>query len=114
MSYKQLVVPIFDFTICLFDSVDDIPDNVARPDMDSATAAMTIHRPENDIMGIVLNPDHPLSINTVAHEAVHVAMDVLDTCKVDFTQESHEILAYLTGWLVEQFCDQFNLSVTNN
>jgi len=41
--------------------------------------------------------------NSMAHEATHMAVKTLDWVGVEYTAESHEALAYVVGWLVQQF-----------
>jgi len=40
-------------------------------------------------------------INTVAHEAVHAAIRVLDYCGITFDAKNDEALAYLVGYISE-------------
>ena len=53
---------------------------------------------------ILLNVDYGKeykSINTISHEAFHVAYRILDYCGVELTNSSNECYAYLAGWAAE-------------
>lgn len=41
-------------------------------------------------------------INTAAHEALHTAWAILDTCHAKVSPSNHEPMAYLIGWLVDE------------
>ena len=41
--------------------------------------------------------------NTVAHEATHLAMKTLEFAGVEIDYDNHEALAYLVGYITEQF-----------
>lgn len=54
----------------------------------------------SDIVGLDKKLD---MINTAAHEALHVAMDIFNVCCESVNPEnSNESLAYLIGWLTEK------------
>lgn len=52
---------------------------------------------------VILNSlqDDEWNINTFAHEALHVTMAILNSCKVGYSEESEEAYAYLTGYITE-------------
>lgn len=50
--------------------------------------------------------------NTIAHEAVHCAWRILDLAGVEVEAGNHEVLAYMTGWIVEQATAYFNKNYT--
>lgn len=52
---------------------------------------------------VILNSlqDDEWNINTFAHEALHVTMAILSSCKVEYSEESEEAYAYLTGYITE-------------
>ncbi len=49
-----------------------------------------------------------LSVNTIAHECVHAAMQILSEVNIPITTENDEPLAYLLGYLVEKVLYQAN------
>lgn len=48
-----------------------------------------------------LGVDELYDINTIAHEAFHVTMDLLNTCRLPYSDDSCEAYAYLLGYLTE-------------
>lgn len=42
-----------------------------------------------------------MDMNTIAHESLHVAMEILNYCDVTFDFNHQEALCYLTGWVAE-------------
>jgi len=52
------------------------------------------------------------NINTVSHESVHMAYNILSRCGVRVSARNHESLAYLVGWIVDQV-DEFYQELIN-
>ena len=52
---------------------------------------------------VILNSlqDDEWNINTFAHEALHVTMAILTSCKVEYSEETEEAYAYLEGYVTE-------------
>ena len=48
-----------------------------------------------------IGTDELYDINTIAHEAFHVTMDLLNTCRLPYSDDSCEAYAYLLGYLTE-------------
>lgn len=48
-----------------------------------------------------LGIDELFDINTISHEAFHITMDLLDACKLPYSEDSCEAYAYLQGYLTE-------------
>lgn len=48
-----------------------------------------------------LSTDDAFNINTIAHEAFHVTMDILDECDLQYSDDSCEAYAYLQGYITE-------------
>lgn len=48
-----------------------------------------------------LGKDELFDINTIAHEAFHITMDLLDACKLTYSDDSCEAYAYLQGYITE-------------
>lgn len=54
---------------------------------------------------IVFNSKKFMEIETITHEALHVAIDVFSDLGINFDGKSQEALAYYTGWVAE-CCEQ--------
>lgn len=48
-----------------------------------------------------IGKDALFDINTISHEAFHITMDLLDACKLPYSDDSCEAYAYLQGYLTE-------------
>lgn len=48
-----------------------------------------------------LGKDEFFDINTMSHEAFHVTMEILNICKLPYSDDSCEAYAYLQGYLTE-------------
>lgn len=48
-----------------------------------------------------LGVDELFDINTISHEAFHVTMDLLNECRLPYSDDSCEAYAYLQGYLTE-------------
>lgn len=48
-----------------------------------------------------LTGDEYFDINTFSHEAFHVTMDILDSCRLSYSEDSCEAYAYLQGYITE-------------
>ena len=48
-----------------------------------------------------LGRDELFDINTISHEAFHITMDLLDACKLPYSEDSCEAYAYLQGYITE-------------
>ena len=48
-----------------------------------------------------LGIDEYFDINTISHEAFHITMDLLDACKLPYSEDSCEAYAYLQGYITE-------------
>ena len=48
-----------------------------------------------------LGVDELFDINTISHEAFHITMDLLNTCRLPYSDDSCEAYAYLLGYLTE-------------
>lgn len=48
-----------------------------------------------------LGIDELFDINTISHEAFHITMDLLDACKLQYSEDSCEAYAYLQGYITE-------------
>lgn len=40
-------------------------------------------------------------INTFAHESFHAAVDVLESCNINLSEDTNEVFAYLIGYFTE-------------
>lgn len=40
-------------------------------------------------------------INTFAHESFHAAVDVLESCNINLSEDTNEVFAYLVGYFTE-------------
>lgn len=99
-------IPIFESDLHVFTTHEEIPEEWRVSEIDELTGALTFVRPEmHGAYGMYFNPLHELSINTVAHECLHVTLRLLDACNVKITADNDEVAAYLLGWLTEQVYD---------
>lgn len=48
-----------------------------------------------------LTNDEYYDINTFSHEAFHITMELLDSCKLPYSDDSCEAYAYLQGYITE-------------
>ena len=48
-------------------------------------------------------------IGTASHEAVHIGWSILRGASVEIDEDNHEMLAYLTDWLLTEFMRNFKL-----
>lgn len=48
-----------------------------------------------------IGTDKAFDINTMAHEAFHVTMDILNDCDLQYSDDSCEAYAYLQGYITE-------------
>jgi hypothetical protein len=58
---------------------------------------------DRECIVVILNSlqDTAWNINTFAHEGLHVTMAILNSCKVEYSEESEEAFAYLQGYVTE-------------
>lgn len=80
-----------------YELLDNVPDNMKR----AVTGTVT-----NSQKGLrhhyMLYTSNSIEANTIAHESVHCAIEVLENVNVIITGDNDEALAYLVGFLVEK------------
>ena len=70
------------------------------PDHASGWATL-VKTPEGQVIcALMVSPKN--NRNVVAHECTHIAVMALDWASIEYTADSHEILAMSVGWLVEK------------
>ena len=54
------------------------------------------------------------NINTIIHEAVHMAGMTLKYCSINYSNKNDEPLAYLTAWFAEEMMSILNVSYSSS
>lgn len=117
---KKVEVPIFGFPLYLSNDADEVIAFAKRKAGDSKTVK-DIEEAIEDALGVsvtfngnddrfyrimaVFNGD----IGTASHEAVHIGWSILRGASVEIDEDNHEMLAYLTDWLLTEFMRNFKL-----
>jgi len=100
----KLNIPIYDRTLIII-VTDNIEKSVLKccPDDAEVTDYMldgTLVHDEKGTMILIIPPD--ANINSICHEAFHIAIEVLGDAGLELTDSSDEAYAYLIGWLAEE------------
>lgn len=70
---------------------------------DWTAAAMTQLEFYNDnFLLVVIDANHPLCLNTICHEVVHIKNRINDHAGIEHDPDNDEPEAYLSGWIAEQ------------
>jgi len=111
---KRLTVPLFGFPLLMSNDEAEVRDYITKTALDHALARVcddaegvtVCYRDKRDeaqrIMGVFDG-----QVGTVAHEAVHVAWDVLSRANVPVTDENNEAQAFLVDWIVTTYLRLF-------
>lgn len=101
---KTLTVPIYDRRLALFDSVQEASDFCEKTTGECLEVGLLdgVAGRANSVYFIAINKDDATPA-IVAHEALHCAWMMLEAVGVECTEQNHEALAYLVGWLVDRW-----------
>ena len=119
---KKIKVPIFGFEVHISNDMDEVIRFIETKVESSSQRQSSIESIESSfgvtvaingkddrfyrIMG-VFDGD----IGTAAHECVHMAWSILEGGSVDIEYGNHEMLAFLTDFLLTQFMKRYDLEV---
>ncbi len=101
---KRVLCPLFGVPItfvCGFDAARKLG---MEPKEHWGAMASTY---ESEVYLTLGYPEHNCP-NTIAHESVHCAWRILDLVGAEVCSDNHEVLAYMTGWIVEEATSYFS------
>ena len=127
MAYRFITIPIYDYPVVLATSLKDAAKalqqqygsvitladakEVVERASPAGAASGWVNEIANDdeqvVCGIMVC-DRKRELNTVAHEATHLAMNVLSFAEIETSPDNHEALAYLVGYVTEQFTEKWD------
>ncbi len=119
---KKVRVPLFNFSVYFSNDIDETTRFVEKNCGDEKTLN-TIKDALEDSLGVTITFNDKEDrftrvlgvfngeVGTAAHESVHVAYSIIRGAGIDITEENHEVLAYLTDWLLTQFMKRYKLEV---
>jgi hypothetical protein len=91
----------------LFTSADKSP-LVLDDDESFVAEVLQVRERSTDLLGELLWIRDNMSLIHMAHEATHIAMDILSNVGIQFHADNQEPVAYLIGWgaeCISQFCN---------
>lgn len=86
-------VPVYNARICVFFKDEDVPK--ALPPLPASLAAGVMMTSE----GLIVMVFRTYDADTVTHECIHAAWDVLDWAGIKVDRDNHEALAYVAGFI---------------
>jgi len=104
MKKKKVTIPLYERSLIII-VVDDIHEGLVATGIsafedEEDTLEATVVEDDKGVIHLIIKPD--ASINTICHEALHVAVGVLTDCGMKMCDNSEEAYAYLIGWVAEQ------------
>lgn len=94
---------------------DMFRDNIQDMDKTSNADVINCRRMKPDVRGGILirfRRKSDMTMENIAHEAVHAALDIFDYVEARISSDNQEPFAYLVGWIAD-CCNQVKIGKTN-
>ncbi|MEY1276760.1 hypothetical protein AB7080_12120 [Providencia rettgeri] len=98
---NKLPIPIYGGYLEIYDTPDELQSSYPQHDFGAWGAGFTAGIVSDGCSTIVMQ----LSIidaNTITHESIHAAFDILHFSGVPINYDNNETICYLAGWVAEQ------------
>jgi hypothetical protein len=101
-KHNKIKIPIYgrELRIVIADNVQTGLKKLGLDEFEGDEVEACVVEDEDGVINLVIQPD--AGVNTIAHEAFHIANGVLDDVGMKLCENSEEGYAYLIGWVAEQ------------
>lgn len=108
---KKIEIPIYGGYLELYDTPDELTIQHPEQSFECWGAGFTAGIASKGCLTIVMQLNLR-DANTVTHESIHAAFDILDFSGVPINYDNNETVCYLAGWAAEQ-AESFYRELTN-